>query len=62
MGHFVLATDNFSIGGNGSYTDSKYNAPYTSLTKRIQDIRAMYLVVTWENPVMRLLSLRHCIV
>ena len=24
-----LATDNFSIGGNGSYTDSKYNAPYT---------------------------------
>ncbi len=24
-----LATDNFTIGGNGSYTDSKYNAPYT---------------------------------
>mgnify|MGYP001173249201 FL=1 len=24
-----LASDNFSIGGNGSYTDSKYNAPYT---------------------------------
>ena len=24
-----LATDNFTIGANGSYTDSTYNAPYT---------------------------------